>query len=536
MNGLCFQISDWTLVVEENKLYRQDREVTVEPRLVNLLSFLAQSPGDVFCREELIDHVWDGAIVTDQVVTQSIFELRKILKDGRADCVRFIVTVPKRGYKLVADTRQLTLEEMAQGRPADTTTETVSAAPESSESKETEVETTPDPDPVMPVFPAAPLTRAVTHFSKQIAAQEAKQDRELSVFQRYKLQIFDILLVFFSVVVIFLCTYTQTTPRITKAIDINVIEFSHHLSQNSDRTSEYLADGISQKLMADISSFGKYRVQLKKANFTTGILPGKAVSVRIDRRQGKTYLDVQYRNNSSNRVVFSRQYLLSDNALRASLREASADLIAALAIKATDAQIDHLMLGIPQDPVVLTKLIKANHFISQQDTELFEQGITLLNQVIASEPDNTFVLAERYIAYNVLSALEPELELSTEITSSGRALTDNYNQNPAQDLPARVYEAFALQAINQDEVELVRKYLDLAANYRRSSLYYVISGKLAELVGDLDRAGEAYSQAFYINTSMEVYKLCQNLAFYSNLETVAYFMHRAVNPSEAKLL
>lgn len=534
MNGLCFQISDWTLVVEENKLYRQDREVTVEPRLVNLLSFLAQSPGDVFCREELIDHVWDGAIVTDQVVTQSIFELRKILKDGRVDCVRFIVTVPKRGYKLVADTRRLTPEEVAQGRPGDVTSKVDFAESENNEAEEKEVA---EPDQSISVFPAAPLTRAVTNYSKHIAAQEAKQKNELSIFQRYKLQIFDILLVFFSVLVIFLCTYKQTTPRITKAIDINVIEFSHHLSQNSDRTSEYLADGISQKLMADISSFGKYRVQLKKANFTTGILPGKAVSVRIDRRQGKTYLDVQYRNNSSNRVVFSRQYLLSDNALRASLREASADLIAALAITATDAQIDHLMLGIPQDPIVVTKLIKANHFISQQDTELFEQGITLLNQVIASEPDNTFVLAERYIAYNVLSALEPELELSKEITSSGKALTDNYNQNPIQEeLPARVYEAFALQAINQDEVELVRKYLDLAANYRRSSLYYVISGKLAELVGELDLAGEAYSQAFYINTSMEVYKQCQNLAFYSNLETVAYFMHRAVNPSEAKLL
>ncbi|MGC3835091.1 winged helix-turn-helix domain-containing protein [Moritella viscosa] len=79
MNGLCFQISNWILIVEENKLYRQGREVTVEPRLVNLLSFLALSPSEVFGREELIEHIWDGAIVSDQVVTQSIFELRKIL-------------------------------------------------------------------------------------------------------------------------------------------------------------------------------------------------------------------------------------------------------------------------------------------------------------------------------------------------------------------------------------------------------------------------------------------------------------------------
>ncbi len=58
MVGICFQINDWTLVIEENKLYRQDREVSVEPRLINLLRFLAQHSGEVFCRDELIKHVW----------------------------------------------------------------------------------------------------------------------------------------------------------------------------------------------------------------------------------------------------------------------------------------------------------------------------------------------------------------------------------------------------------------------------------------------------------------------------------------------
>ncbi|MCG3748426.1 hypothetical protein EXA20_15650 [Vibrio cincinnatiensis] len=60
MVGRCFQINDWTLSVDENKLYRQNREVSVEPRLINLLYFLAKNAGEVFCREELIEHVWGG--------------------------------------------------------------------------------------------------------------------------------------------------------------------------------------------------------------------------------------------------------------------------------------------------------------------------------------------------------------------------------------------------------------------------------------------------------------------------------------------
>ena len=105
MSESVFEIHDWTLSVDDNMLCRPDREVYLEPRLVNLLRFLASNAGIVFGRDCLINEVWDGAEVTDQVVTQSIFELRKILKDGRNDAADYIVTVPKRGYKLVAPVR-----------------------------------------------------------------------------------------------------------------------------------------------------------------------------------------------------------------------------------------------------------------------------------------------------------------------------------------------------------------------------------------------------------------------------------------------
>ena len=85
MSESVFEIHDWTLSVDDNMLCRPDREVYLEPRLVNLLRFLASNAGTVFGRDTLIYEVWDGAEVTDQVVTQSIFELRKILKDGRND-------------------------------------------------------------------------------------------------------------------------------------------------------------------------------------------------------------------------------------------------------------------------------------------------------------------------------------------------------------------------------------------------------------------------------------------------------------------
>ncbi|NEM28481.1 transcriptional regulator, partial [Escherichia coli] len=65
-----------------------------------LLVFFARHPGEVLSRDELIDNVWTRNVVTSHVVTQSISELRKSLKDGNDSSPEYIATVPKRGYKL----------------------------------------------------------------------------------------------------------------------------------------------------------------------------------------------------------------------------------------------------------------------------------------------------------------------------------------------------------------------------------------------------------------------------------------------------
>lgn len=537
MNGLCFQISNWILVVEENKLYREGREVTVEPRIVNLLSFLAKSPGEVFCREELIDHIWEGAIVTDQVVTQSIFELRKILKDGRVDCDRFIATVPKRGYKLVADTIPLSSDD-AQILITNKFKSTViiDDEPDSKTVEEKSTDSTSACEAPITVFPAGPLTRAVTHISNHNAAEEAKSSNRLTFFQRYKLQFFDGFLLSVLICVIILCTYVQTKPDITRALDTQVIEFSYYASQNSDITSEYLADGISQKLMNDVLILSDYRVQLKKTAFTTGILPGKLVSVRIDKQQGQSYLDINYRNNASNRVIFSKQYLISGDDMYNSLAKASSDLMTALQINPTKQQLDYAMAGLPKEQDLLTKLIIANHYTNQVDPGLFKKGIDLFEDILVVKPNNGLVLAERYIAYNVLSSLLSSDELVKEIKQSSDALSTNATYMDNRQLLAREYEAFALQSLLNGDALKANSLIKLAGETRRSALYYIIVGKLAELSGDLNSAGDAYTQAFYIDTSLEVYQLSSSLAFRSNLDAIANFMHRAVNPSSIKLI
>jgi TolB-like protein/Flp pilus assembly protein TadD len=68
---------------------------------MDVLVYLAANPERVVSKEELLTVVWGGAFVEEGALAQAIHSLRKALGDD-ARQPRFIQTVPKRGYRLVA--------------------------------------------------------------------------------------------------------------------------------------------------------------------------------------------------------------------------------------------------------------------------------------------------------------------------------------------------------------------------------------------------------------------------------------------------
>ena len=105
MENQVFRVGEWRADARANALERDGNGVSVPPRLMDLLRFLAEHAGEVVTRQELVENCWDRSCVTDQAVTQSVFELRKILRDGRPSkgVPVYIQTVPKRGYRLIAE-------------------------------------------------------------------------------------------------------------------------------------------------------------------------------------------------------------------------------------------------------------------------------------------------------------------------------------------------------------------------------------------------------------------------------------------------
>lgn len=101
-----FVVGDWQADPARDVLVRADESVKLEPKTMEVLVFFAGRPGEVVTQSELEAAVWRDVVVTSQSLYQSIAQLRRVLGDD-ARQPRYIETVPRRGYRLIAPVRWL---------------------------------------------------------------------------------------------------------------------------------------------------------------------------------------------------------------------------------------------------------------------------------------------------------------------------------------------------------------------------------------------------------------------------------------------
>jgi DNA-binding winged helix-turn-helix (wHTH) protein len=78
------------------------RVLPLTVRVIDTLLYLVQHRGELLDKATLMTAIWPNVIVEENNLNQSISILRRVLGDTR-DEHRFIVTVPNRGYRFVAD-------------------------------------------------------------------------------------------------------------------------------------------------------------------------------------------------------------------------------------------------------------------------------------------------------------------------------------------------------------------------------------------------------------------------------------------------
>lgn len=93
---------------QKNTLTINGKVTECEPKLFELLIFFCRNSQRALSRDELIEHVWQGRVVSDAAVNRAISQLRKLIEPEPTKPI-YIVTVSKVGYRFAVTPSALTL-------------------------------------------------------------------------------------------------------------------------------------------------------------------------------------------------------------------------------------------------------------------------------------------------------------------------------------------------------------------------------------------------------------------------------------------
>jgi len=105
MPGRRFYVGDWKVEPLLNHISRTTDSETesrsLEPKVMDVLCLLASKPGETVTKQVFMDTVWSDTVVTLDVLSRCISELRKALGDDSRNPI-YIETIRKTGYRLIA--------------------------------------------------------------------------------------------------------------------------------------------------------------------------------------------------------------------------------------------------------------------------------------------------------------------------------------------------------------------------------------------------------------------------------------------------
>jgi len=108
-----FRFADYVLDTDRRELTRGSERVQMGPQVFDLLVHLVENRERVVSKDDMLEAVWSGRIVSESTLTSHINAVRKAIGDNGED-QRLIRTVARKGFRFVGEIE----EEQAPAKPA----------------------------------------------------------------------------------------------------------------------------------------------------------------------------------------------------------------------------------------------------------------------------------------------------------------------------------------------------------------------------------------------------------------------------------
>ncbi|MFQ8181284.1 transcriptional regulator [Klebsiella pneumoniae] len=479
------RVGEWLVTPSVNQISRKGRQLTLEPRLIDLLVFFARHPGEVLSRDELIENVWTRNVVTSHVVTQSISELRKSLKDGDDVSLEYIATVPKRGYKLTVPVIWCTEEgeELAPSMEA----------------------LTPSPSTAVPAPPAAgapsdvsvPLPDAAAPPPAPTVASAPSGRKRLTTALVWGL----FLLALGTCVALVALSSMESRPPVNKArlllnprdIDIHLVNGNSCANWSSQHS---YAVGLASLITTSLNTFSTFMVH-DKTDY----------NINEPSSSGKT-LTIEFVNQRHYRV----QQCFND------LMNSMSDALAQPCPARMQAMLRQYQAS---QSVALTYFYQSHQLLMKGDVDSLSKASSLLDDVIKRAPDFIYAYAEKTLVDVLRHSQQP---LDDKQLAALYSEVERVGAMPGIKDMAIYYQIKAVDSLGKGKVDEANTAINSAIDLEMSWLNYVLLGKVYEMKGENRLAADSYITAFNLRPGEDTLYWIENGVFQTSVNRVVPYL------------
>jgi TolB-like protein/DNA-binding winged helix-turn-helix (wHTH) protein/Tfp pilus assembly protein PilF len=475
-----FRLADWLVQPSLNSVSRNGSSLHLEPKVMDVLVYLASRAGEAVPKDELIKAVWADTFVTDDALIRSISELRRIFEDDARE-PRVIQTIPKRGYRLMAPVHQV--EESPAG-----------------------------------LVEAGPPT---------VARLSATENHHAWKVRRLFLA---------SAVVCVLTAVAVSGPVWRRLRPNNDAASVHSLAvlplQNlsGDPAQEYFSDGMTDALITELAQIDSLKVISRTSTIqykgTTKTLPEIARELNVDgiiegtvqRSEDRVRITTQLIHGASDKHLWARSYEGDLHDALALESQVARAIAGAIKIQLTPAQSVRLAASTPIDREAYDLYLKGRYFWNKRDPADLTKALEYFKKAAEKEP--SYAPAQTGLAdtYSLLGAAGYDVLPTAEAMEKSRAAATKAIVIDDQLAEAHASLAFVIYSYDWDwttaESEFKRA-IALNPNYPTARQWYT------ELLDDLGRKDEALDQA---QAALALDPLSLNAS--QNMARACYFARR----------
>ena len=497
------RIGEWLISPAVNQISRPGRLINLEPRLIDLLVCFARNPDVVLSRDELIEQVWTRSYVTPHVVTQSVSELRKSLKDNQPDSPEYIVTVPKRGYMLVA--------AVSGYLPS-----TFQSIPNPS--------SVPPPEAIC--CGNSPPQVVESRSGSGVAPKNTIRSR--GTFACF------VVAVILSVTMIGLALQSdRSVPAPSnqlsgvinpRNIDIRLVP-GNSCNQWGDQYA--YVSGLSDVISRLFNTYTGWVVSDKTSeNYVLSGYPGKTLYIGFVNqrhyRAQQCFMSVRLEDHASQTILLDQRYFITrDNGLN--IQNDLLNNLSRILKPSWPLPLATLLRqNSPENSSRLLQFNQARLLMIKGDVDSLTQARGILNSITQQQPDFIAAVAGKVLADTLHNSEQP-FE-GKQLQSFIRELTELQHIAGIRSDPA-YYQIMTIKALGEGDANLADKLNQQALEKEYTWMNVILQGKIHEMKGEIPQAADSYITSFNLRPGKETLYWIENGVFQTRINKVVPYLN-----------